>query len=54
MGLVNMENKYFECLYEDNWYDVAKIDYEYEIVHIKTENGKSRIHMCYIDEIREK
>ena len=47
-----MDNLYPKVLYEGNWYDVAKIDYEYEIVHIKTGSGTARIHMCYIDEIR--
>ena len=47
-----MEIIYLKVLFEGVWYDVAKIDYEYEIVHIKTGNGISRIHMCYIDEMK--
>ena len=48
-----MQNKYLEALYENNWYKVNKIDYEYKVVYLKTENGCAKIHMCYIDEIKE-
>lgn len=49
-----MNNPMPQASYEGNWYDVAKIDYEYEIVHIKTGSGTARIHFCYIDEIRNR
>ena len=49
-----MDCLYYEALYEGNWYDVRKIDYEYQVVHIKTGTHGARIHMCYIDEMREK
>ena len=48
-----MQNKYLEALYENNWYKVNKIDYEYQVVYLKTANGCAKIHMCYIDEIKE-
>ena len=48
-----MKNKYLEALYENNWYKVNKIDYEYQVVYLKTGNGCAKIHMCYIDEIKE-
>ena len=48
-----MENKNFEALYENNWYKVKKIDFEYQIAYLKTGNGSAKIHLCYIDEMRE-
>lgn len=39
-----------ECLFENNWYLVRKIDYEYEVIYLK---DGGRIHFCYIDDIRE-
>ena len=48
-----MENTHQQALYEGNWYKVSKIDYEYELVYLKTGNGTAKIHMCYIDELKE-
>lgn len=48
-----MELKKYKALYENHWYTVNKIDYEYEIVYIRTGNGSARIYACYIDEIKE-
>lgn len=45
-----MENKYFKCLYENNWYKIKKIDFESQIV---TFENCANIHIFYIDEIKE-
>ncbi len=48
-----MELKKYKALYEKHWYTVTKIDYDYEVVYIRTGNGSARIHACYIDELKE-
>ena len=49
-----LDIKYYKALYEGNWYDISKIDWEYCVLFLKTGNGIARIHMCYIDELIEK
>ena len=50
---LTVELKKYKALYEKHWYTVTKIDYDYEVVYIRTGNGSARIHVCYIDELKE-
>ena len=48
-----MENIYPKALYEGNWYRVARIDFQYQQVHLITGTGTAKISLCYIEKIED-
>ena len=48
-----MDNIYPKALYEGNWYRVARIDFQYQQVHLITAEGTAKISLCYIEKIED-